>query len=141
VAVISATGFAEELEPHVSHMVDPRVGIDDLGPSYASAQVVLVPSFATSGSKTTILQAWAARRPVVTTEASAHSVGARDGYDVAVGNSGEDLVRRCREVLSDSSLASQLIEAGSQSLRERHSEAAVRTSLVALLGDVLEGAP
>jgi hypothetical protein len=136
VAVISATGYADELRGYFNDSVVARVGVDDLAPSYASTKVVVVPSFATSGSKTTILQGWAAKRPVVTTGESAASVGAVHGGDVLVGTSGAELVARCLEVLADASLSARLVARGEESLGLRHSEAAVRSALLSMLDDV-----
>jgi hypothetical protein len=138
VTAISATGFASELSESFSDSVAAQVNVADLAPSYAGAQVVVVPSFVISGSKTTILQGWAARRPVVTTRESAESVGAIDGRDVLVGNSGSELVERCFEVLADPVLAQRLVTGGVESLGLRHSEKAVRSALLSMLDEVWE---
>lgn len=133
-AAISATAFAGELDEFLQGAVECRVGVSHLGPSYASARVVLVPSFATSGSKTTILQGWAARRPVVTTQAAATSVGAVHGVDVLIGGSGEELVALCFALLSDAEMAERIVAGGANSLGLRHSERAVTTALKSMLG-------
>jgi hypothetical protein len=138
VAVISATGFASELSGSFHDSIVARVNVEDLAPSYASAQIVVVPSSVISGSKTTILQGWAAKRPVVTTPESAESVGAIDGRDVLIGNSGTELVERCMEVLADPALGARLVAGGVESLGLRHSETAVRGALLSMLNDVWE---
>ena len=99
---------------------------------------MVVPSFVISGSKTTILQGWAAKRPVVTTRESAESVGAIDGQDVLIGNSGTELVERCMEVLANPALGARLVAGGVESLGLRHSETAVRSALLSMLNDVWE---
>ncbi len=134
-AAVSATGFAHELKEPSSRNVEFRGGLRDLGPSYASARVVVVPSFAISGSKTTILQGWAAKRPVVATRVAADSVGATHGIDVLVGETAHDLVQQCGHLLASSELTEQIVAGGTKSLGLRHSERAVVAALKAMLHD------
>ena len=137
VAAISATGYADELACFAGTRFDPRPPVEFLGAAYASASMVLVPSQATSGSKTTVLQAWAAKRPIVASTESARSVDAMDQIDLLIGDTAQEMVEQCRLLLANPELGLRLVEAGGRHLALRHSEASVVTALCELInGDL-----
>ena len=62
--------------PEVITLLGP---VDDARPYYRHAGAALIPSFTNPGVKITILQAWAAGCPVVTTRPAADALGVGDG--------------------------------------------------------------
>nr|WP_249419806.1 glycosyltransferase [Rhabdothermincola salaria] len=111
----------------------------DLRPLYRRAAVALVASFATSGAKTTILQAWAMGVPVVTTPAAARSVGALPGTDVVVDDTPEAVARAVLGLLDDPDRRADLARAGRATLERHHTVAAYEQQVSALLEEVGTG--
>lgn len=137
---------ASATAPHPMLATLPGLGVKNLGfvadprPLYQSALAALVPSVIVSGAKTTILQGWAARCPVVTTSAAADSVGAQNGVDVLVGDTGRDLVTQLRRLVADRSLGPALERAGSDRLSRHHGQAAVSQGVNDLLHETRRAA-
>jgi glycosyltransferase involved in cell wall biosynthesis len=117
--VASSTGLHPMLDEHAPWF-DFLGNVDDLRPLYRSASAALVPAFEVSGTKTTILQAWAMGCPVVTTAAGAASVGATDGVEVLIGRSAAELCVRIQEIIRTPDLVSSLKAAGHARLKARH---------------------
>ncbi len=107
--------------------------VDDLAPCYASAGLALVPSFIVSGIKSTIVQAWAAGCPVVTTGPAARASGATPEVDVLSGETPEEVARQVVRLSTDPELADRLAEAGRRHLRNSHSADAVETAVTRCL--------
>ena len=90
--VVSAAGYDQRITERAGPHVVLEGGVDDIGPLLATSRCRLVPAFSALGIKGQILQGWAARLPVVTTERSARTVGGRDGVDVLVGATPGEIV-------------------------------------------------
>lgn len=99
--------------------------VEDVRTLYASCTATLVPSFVVQGAKTTILQAWAAGIPTVTTGPAAASVGAMDGESVRCADDAAAVARSLIDVANDPDLRVRLVAAGRERLRDHHSAAAV----------------
>lgn len=108
--------------------------VDDARELYATSAATLVPSFLVMGSKTTILQAWAAGVPVVTTTAAADSVEAEDGVSVRSAPDPTGVALALVEVAADPALGDRLAQAGRAQLRENHSLEAVGRVLDEMVG-------
>jgi glycosyltransferase involved in cell wall biosynthesis len=93
--------------------------IDDLRPEYHQARVVLVPADAGSGVKTTLLQAWATKRPVVTTSHGLRGLPAQPDENVLVADSPTGLVEAIARLLADESLRERVAEAGYRAVQDR----------------------
>lgn len=107
-------------------VADPR-------PYYRRATATLVPAFLVSGAKTTILQGWATRCPVVTTREAAASVGGVDGVDLLAGATPASVADALRRVVSDSDLRGSLAASGFEKVAAEYSQSVVTTALDALL--------
>jgi glycosyltransferase involved in cell wall biosynthesis len=105
----------------LGYVEDPR--------PYYRAKVALVPSFEVTGTKTTILQAWAAGCPVVTTTRAAASVGATSGAEVLAGSDPNEVAAMLVRVLRDDDLANDLVENGRKRLTQAYGSAAARDAL------------
>jgi glycosyltransferase involved in cell wall biosynthesis len=126
--VASITGLHPILK-EVSDQFRFLGGVDDVRPYYKAADATLVPSFKVSGSKTTILQGWAARCPVVTSSVAAESVGWTDGFELLAGESPADVARHLCEVVASPALQSTLAQNGERALSQRFSSERVRQSI------------
>lgn len=98
-------------------MVTGRVA--DVREYYERARVVLVPAFEGSGVKTTSLQAWAMRRPLVSSPVGAMGLPARHGENILIGDTPEALVKHIGSVLDDPTLADKLADAGRRTADRR----------------------
>jgi glycosyltransferase involved in cell wall biosynthesis len=119
---------AHELIDFAGPLVDPR-------PYYRSAVATLVPSFIVMGAKTTILQGWASRCPVVTTTAAAASVGATNERELVCGSTPDEVAALVVRVANDPSLGLCLAEAGRARYEQVHSPIAVRRQLEEMMSD------
>jgi glycosyltransferase involved in cell wall biosynthesis len=95
--------------------------VDDLRPSYRAAGMALVPAFAVTGSKTTILQAWATGCPVVTTTQAARATGATPGVDVLCGETPTQVADDIIRLASNPDLRDHLRRGGRARLDQAHS--------------------
>lgn len=115
-----AVVLAGPTSPPVSFMSRHRDWVRFIGmvkdprPWYRAAKIVLVPPFVMRGIKTTILQAWATRCPVVTTHRCAASVDGRDGLDLLAGRAPIDVAGHLLRALDDADLRSRLSENGAE---------------------------
>ena len=95
--------------------------VDDVRPYYRAAGQALIPAFAVTGAKTTILQAWATECPVVTTTQAARATGATSGADVVSGETPAEVADGMIRLATDQGLHVRLRQAGRARLHEAHS--------------------
>jgi glycosyltransferase involved in cell wall biosynthesis len=108
--------------------------VDDLRPFYERCAAVLVPSFAVSGVKTTILQAWAMRVPVVTTTPAAAPFPAEGRAALAIGNTPDEVARLTAEITAPGGGAPSSVRRGAEFVRTAHGISAVEAGLAELIG-------
>jgi glycosyltransferase involved in cell wall biosynthesis len=82
--------------------------LDDLGPLYRDASLVVVPLRAGGGSRLKILEAFANRVPVVATPAAAAGLEVRSGEHLLIADSDDQLARAAIDLLNDPSLSDRL---------------------------------
>ena len=135
--LVSAAGYHPALVEREGHHVELLGAIDDPRPLYRSAAATLVPAFEAQGVKNGIIQGWAIGCPVVTTPASAATVGGRDGVDLLVGETLDALAVLLGGLGGRTDLAS-LAAAGRRHLDERFGgaahDAAVRGLVASIVG-------
>jgi glycosyltransferase involved in cell wall biosynthesis len=120
----------------------PRVEIvlraDDVRPFYESDTVVLVPPFHIRGTKTTILQAWAARKPVVTTRECAAALGLDESAGAVVfGDTPDEVASEVARVVASASEQRRLAESGYRRLLDKHQPRIVIEGVADWLRDIL----
>jgi glycosyltransferase involved in cell wall biosynthesis len=102
---------------------DPRIrvvgSIDDAVARLAEARVCVVPLLSGSGTRFKILEAWAAGRAVVSTTLGAEGLGARDGHHLLLADDPVDFADAVLRLWNDSSLRTQLGDAGWAHYHER----------------------
>jgi glycosyltransferase involved in cell wall biosynthesis len=90
--------------------------VEDMRPFYDAIKVVVVPATTGSGVKTTLLQAWAMQRAVVSTTFGCRGAPAEPGVNVLVGGSAAALVEHCAELLDDQELRAKLALSGRETV-------------------------
>ena len=89
--LVSAAGYHPSLLHRERQGVELLGAVQDPRPLYHSAVATLVPAFEANGVKNGIIQGWAIGCPVITTPASAATVGGQDQVDLLVGEDPEAL--------------------------------------------------
>jgi glycosyltransferase involved in cell wall biosynthesis len=92
----------------------------------------VVPVRAGSGSRIKVLEALAAGIPVVAPSFAVSGIGLRDGVDVLIGESPEELASLATRVIEDDDLANTLSVAGRRLVERRYSWPTVAKPLVNL---------
>jgi polysaccharide biosynthesis protein PslH len=82
--------------------------VADVTPWYESAHAVIVPVRAGGGTRIKILEAFAHRRPVVSTPAGAEGLGVTPGRHLLVAGSPADFAADCARLMRDPALARRL---------------------------------
>jgi glycosyltransferase involved in cell wall biosynthesis len=106
--------------------------VDDVRPYYERARAVLVPALTGTGVKSTSIQAWSMRRPLVATPVGARGLPARHGDNILVGEGPPELVDHLRAVLADDGLAERLGAAGGATARSECDLATIATGFAQL---------
>jgi len=95
---------------------DPRIEVigqvDDAVRELARAKVAVVPVLAGSGTRLKILEAWAARVPVVSTQLGAEGLPVRDGEHLLLADSAEDFAEAVSRLLANTDLRRKVGWAG-----------------------------
>lgn len=86
--------------------------ISDLEPELRRARAVVLPLRAGSGTRLKVLEALAAGVPVVATPFAVQGIDVRDGVDVLLGTSSQELAAQAARVCSDDALAARLAANG-----------------------------
>jgi glycosyltransferase involved in cell wall biosynthesis len=86
--------------------------VSDAVTELARAKVAVVPLLAGSGTRFKILEAWAARVPVVSTIIGAEGLPVHDGEDVLLADTAEDFAAAVSRLLESPELRRKLARAG-----------------------------
>jgi glycosyltransferase involved in cell wall biosynthesis len=128
--------------PEIEALADSRTTVtgyvEDVTPFYARARVVAIPTFTGIGVKTTMLQAWASGRAVVTSPAVL--AGALDGRDAAVvaTDTGE-MARAILRLLHDDPRRERMEKAGRAVVEKNYDARANTATFARLLTEVSAG--
>lgn len=93
-----------------SQRVTIAADVPDVTPWYQRARVCVVPIHAGSGTRTKIPEAWAHRRPVVSTTIGAEGIDVRGAALIA--DDADSFAHACARMLYDASTAQQLTDTG-----------------------------
>lgn len=130
IRVVSGPGLHPLLVPwhRGGHLAYDPADVDRSLPSlYAEAWAALVPATRATGQKTTILQAWACRCPVVASEPAARTVDAIGA--AAVGADPAELVVWLERLRNDQAELDRLAESGRRALTTRFDDASASAAL------------
>jgi glycosyltransferase involved in cell wall biosynthesis len=126
---------------------DPRVtvaaDVPDIGPWYARSRVAVVPVWSGGGTRTKVLEAFAHRRPVVTTTVGAEGLGPIGlvGADdpLLLADDPDAFAAACRRLLDDPALARDLAARGEEAVRTRATVDVVAPLIDAIVRWTLSG--
>jgi glycosyltransferase involved in cell wall biosynthesis len=108
---------------------DPRIvmvgPVDDAIATLASTKVCIVPLRSGSGTRFKILEAWAARRAVVSTSLGAEGLAAVDGQHLLIADDPKSFADAVTKLLNDPAMRQRLGEAGRALYEERFTWPAV----------------
>jgi glycosyltransferase involved in cell wall biosynthesis len=99
----------------------------DLRPHYENASVVVAPLRVGGGTRIKILEAFAWRRPVVSTSVGAEGLQASPGYDLFVEDTPDGFAARCIALLNDAFLRGEMARRA-VSVAERYQWSSIRAT-------------
>ena len=103
--------------------------VPDVAPYYAAADAVIVPIRAGGGTRIKLLEAFAHRRPVVSTTLGVEGIDARAGEHLLVGDTPEAFAAHCARLMEDGVLAGRLVERAFALVRDRYTPDALAPAL------------
>ena len=133
--LVSAAGYHPSLLEREGRGVELLGAVEDPRPLYRSAAATLVPAFEANGVKNGIIQGWAIGCPVVTTPASAATVGGKDRADLLVGEDPGALAGLLEGLASRDDLV-EIAAAGRRHLEERFSSTAHDAAVTGLVASL-----
>ncbi|MGB3295826.1 MAG: glycosyltransferase family 4 protein [Phormidesmis sp.] len=95
--------------------------VDDIRPYMAAASVAVVPLLQGGGTRLKVLEAFAARMPVVTTSKGIEGIEARDNYHVLIRDPVDDIVEAIDSLWSNQDMSAALTEAAISLLQQKFS--------------------
>ncbi len=112
--------------------------VESVGPWYAAARVVVVPVLHGGGTHTKVIDAFAHRRPVVTTRLGAAGLPFDVvGGPLVVADDPVAFASACRALLDSPALAAQLAEEGAADVVRTSTVAVVAPQIAALARHIL----
>jgi glycosyltransferase involved in cell wall biosynthesis len=103
--------------------------VDDVADAYAGADAVVVPLRAGGGTRIKLLEAFAYRRPAVSTTIGAEGIEAQDGTHLLVADEAHAFAERCARLMAQPDLRAELAERASHFVRAHHNPERVRQIL------------
>lgn len=103
--------------------------VPDITLYYNSASAVIVPLHVAGGTRIKILEAFAARRPVVSTAIGAEGLGLVSGKHFLLADNPDSFKEACLKILDDFELAQKLTSAGHGFVRDRYDGPVVREKI------------
>ena len=111
----------DEIRKLQSERITVTGAVEDVRPYYHRAKVVVVPAMDGCGVKTTVLQAWAMRKPVVATTFAVNGIPALDGKNILVAADLKALAIKILRLVKERELRDRVAEEGFRTChRERN---------------------
>jgi glycosyltransferase involved in cell wall biosynthesis len=101
--------------------VTVEADVEDVSAWYAASNVVVVPIRAGGGMRIKVLEAFAHRRPLVTTSIGAEGVEISDGVHAFVADDADAFAAACARLLDGNGIAPSLTETAYRLVSERYS--------------------
>ena len=117
--------------------VELLADVADVAPSYAWADLAVVPLRAGGGTRIKVLEAFAHGVPVVSTAVGAEGLDVVDGVHLRIADGAEAFAAACRQLATEPALARRLVE-NAAAVAERHARPRVVTALRERLRDPLQ---
>jgi polysaccharide biosynthesis protein PslH len=100
-----------------------------IAPVYAAAHAVAVPLLAGGGTRIKVLEAMAARRPVVSTPVGVAGLVVQHDHDILIADTADAFARGLRSALIDSRCADGLVAAAHATVSTHYNSGAISSSL------------
>ena len=100
--------------------------VTDISICYHATNAVVIPLRAGGGTRIKLLEAFAHRRPVVSTMIGAEGLHVTHGEHLLIADSAADIARECLRLMTDCKLASALVARAFDFVTAHHSFEAVR---------------
>jgi glycosyltransferase involved in cell wall biosynthesis len=113
--------------------------VDDVRPYYREAIASIVPLKVGGGSRLKILESMAAGIPVVSTTLGAEGLQVRDGTEIVIADTDEQLVAEITRLVESDELQKQLYEAGRALVARRYDWAIAGESLFRIYEKLIAG--
>jgi sugar transferase (PEP-CTERM/EpsH1 system associated) len=113
--------------------------VDDVRPYIDQASAYIVPLRIGGGSRLKILEAFAMKKPVISTTVGAEGLDVTDGENILLADDPETFVKRVRQVLSDPDLARRLGANGRKLVEQQYGWDALAGKLENFLIKVVGG--
>jgi glycosyltransferase involved in cell wall biosynthesis len=117
--------------------VDVTGTVEDVRPYYAEALAAVIPLRVGGGSRLKILEAMAAGVPVVSTRLGAEGIDARDGAEIILADTSEELCGSVERLASDEDLRRSLVAAGRALVCARYDWSSVGATLLKIYEEML----
>lgn len=99
--------------------------VPDMLPYWSNADIIIVPLLSGGGTRLKILEAFAARKPVVSTAKGAEGIGVKDGHSILLAESDDEFVDAILKLNSDKILAEKLVSNAFDLVDKHYSRQAV----------------
>ncbi|MDD4650644.1 MAG: glycosyltransferase family 4 protein [Methanothrix sp.] len=113
--------------------------VADTGPIYECSNAVVIPLRAGGGTRIKALEAFAYRKPVISTSIGIEGIPAAHEQHVLIGNTAEDFARQCVRVMLDSNLARNLAENSFALVKSSYTFELIRERLCKMDKDPIKG--
>ena len=88
--------------------IEVKDNVSDIRSAYQNADIMLAPIFGPGGTRYKILEAMASNLPVVTTEKGVEGIPAKNGCEILIGNSAEELADLTVDLLKNRNLMEKI---------------------------------
>lgn len=131
--LVVGTGVPPAVQ-RLSHIPEVQVvgAVPDVAPWYEEADAAIIPLRAGGGTRIKALEAFAHRRPVVSTALGVEGLDVCHGQHVLLGDTPEAFAEQCLRLMRDPSLGDSLVEAAYDLVTARYSANAVARTIAAL---------
>lgn len=103
--------------------------VEDIRDAFGGADVLLAPILNGKGTKYKVLEAMASKTPVVATPLGVEGIDARDGVEVLVGKTPEELAKYTASLLEDKEKSSKIAHAARKLVEDKYSWKAISEDL------------
>lgn len=110
--------------------------VSDLRDYIAGAEVVVCPVKTGAGTRNKILQAWAMKKPVVSTTAGAEGLDYNVGTSILIADTPDDFARKVVSLFKDTALRDRIAEGGLALVREKYDMRRIVETLNSIIENV-----
>lgn len=100
-----------------SDLVKIECNVPDTRPYYPKVKLIIVPATLGAGAKSTVLQAWAMGRPILTTPHGAVGLPARSGHNLQIARDNRAMAREALRLLDMPDERARLAENGRKTVK------------------------